>query len=517
MSIIIKKDYNEMSDWVSDYLKHKIRESQLHDRKYVMGLPTGSTPVRVYENLVDCHKKNELTFKNVVTFNMDEYVNLPKHHDQSYHYFMHNKLFNHIDIPEKNINLLDGMSEDLEKECLQYEKKIIDAGGIDLFLGGIGADGHIAFNEPGSSLSSRTRIKTLCSETIRDNSRFFKDLKDVPTTALTVGVGTVMDAKEVVIMISGSNKAMALYKCIEEGINHMWTVSIFQTHPKVIIVCDEASTSELKVKTVNYFKELQRTTDMFGRPKANLVDDLVISDKKTIIFSPHPDDDVIGLGGIMNMITKKQNIKIAYMTSGEGGLPENYPSDIREKEAKLAVKILGYHENNTCFMRLPFYYTKNNYYHDDVSTMKHYLENEKPNNIFVCGDKDPNGTHEKCFDIVKKALSDMKDKTTVSCVFVYKGAWGVWDHTQNIQEKLLRIKLPDHVFNLKKLSVEAHQTQNPPVVTNDDTRTFLERVIENNKSLILPKEYEECILKLSVSEFIGYDFENQSVSGSNSA
>ena len=245
MRIIIKRDYAEMSDWVSTYLKCKIEESQTTQSQYVIGLPTGSTPLGVYKNLVGYHKKNRLSFKNVITFNMDEYVNLPKEHDQSYHYFMHKNLFDHIDIPKDNINLLDGTSHDLIKECSQYEKKITNAGGINLFLGGIGADGHIAFNEPGSSLSSRTRIKTLCNETIQDNSRFFNNIKDVPTTALTVGVGTVMDAKEVVIMISGEKKAMALYKCIEEGINHMWTVSVFQNHPKVVIVCDDAATSEL--------------------------------------------------------------------------------------------------------------------------------------------------------------------------------------------------------------------------------------------------------------------------------
>jgi len=506
MRIIIKKDYAEMSDWVSTYLKCKIEESQTNQSQYVIGLPTGSTPLGVYKNLVEYHKKNDLSFKNVITFNMDEYVNLPKEHDQSYHYFMHKNLFNHIDIPKNNINLLDGTSRDLVDECSQYEQKITNAGGIDLFLGGIGADGHIAFNEPGSSLSSRTRIKTLCNETIRDNSRFFKNINDVPTTALTVGVGTVMDAKEVLIMISGEKKAMALYKCIEEGINHMWTVSVFQNHPKVVIVCDDAATSELKVKTVNYFKELQRTTDMFGMPKCDIVDAKIINNEKVIIFSPHPDDDVIGLGGIMNMITKKENVKIVYMTSGEGGLPKSYPQDTREKEAILAVKILGYEKENIDFMRLPFYYKKNNEGDDDVAILEKYLDAEKPDKIFVCGDKDPNGTHEKCFNVIKKTLIKNKDNNTIKDVFIYKGAWGIWNDNKIQDKKLLRIKLPDHVFNLKKLSIEAHQTQNPPVVTNTDTRTFLERVIENNRSLILPKEYEECILRLNVEEFIDYSF-----------
>ena len=219
---------------------------------------------------------------------------------------MHDNLFNHIDIARENINLLDGMAEDLQEECKKYEEKIKTSGGIDLFLGGIGADGHIAFNEPGSSLTSRTRIKTLCSETINDNSRFFDNINEVPTTALTVGVGTVMDAREIVIMISGAKKAIALYKCIEEGVNHMWTVSALQMHPKVTIVCDEAATAELKVKTVKYFKELQHTTDMMGNPIYNYLDKQIDTNEKVLIFSPHPDDDAIGIGGIMQLLPNKK-------------------------------------------------------------------------------------------------------------------------------------------------------------------------------------------------------------------
>jgi glucosamine-6-phosphate deaminase len=189
---------------------------------------------------------------------MDEYVGLPENHTESYHYFMFNNLFNHIDIPRNNINILNGNAKDLEKECADYENRIIKAGGIELFLGGIGPDGHIAFNEPGSSLTSRTRIKTLSYDTILANSRFFNDdIKKVPTQALTVGVGTVMDAKEVVIVITGFNKARALREAVEGGISHMWTVSMLQMHQKAIFVCDEAATMELQVETVKYFNNLE--------------------------------------------------------------------------------------------------------------------------------------------------------------------------------------------------------------------------------------------------------------------
>jgi len=190
---------------------------------------------------------------------MDEYVGIPVDHPQSYHYFMDKHLFNHIDIPRENINILNGNANDLQKECKAYEAKIESFGGIQLFLGGIGPDGHIAFNEPGSSLKSKTRVKTLTYDTILANSRFFDDdINKVPKTALTVGVDTVMQAKEVIIIIHGYNKARALQKVVEEGVNHMWTVSVLQLHQKGMIVCDEDATMELKVATAKYFKDIEQ-------------------------------------------------------------------------------------------------------------------------------------------------------------------------------------------------------------------------------------------------------------------
>jgi glucosamine-6-phosphate deaminase len=189
---------------------------------------------------------------------MDEYVGLPEDHPESYHSFMWNNFFSHIDIDKQFVNILNGNAENLEKECTEYEQKIHEAGGIRLFVGGIGPDGHIAFNEPASSLGSQTRVKTLTMDTIIANSRFFdNDLNKVPKTALTVGVKTVLDAEEVMILISGLAKSRALAKVVEEGVNHMWTVSALQLHPKGIIVCDDQSTYELKVGTVNYFKDIE--------------------------------------------------------------------------------------------------------------------------------------------------------------------------------------------------------------------------------------------------------------------
>jgi len=193
-----------------------------------------------------------------VTFNMDEYVGLPQEHPESYHTFMYKNFFDHVDIPSENINLLNGNAPDIDEECRKYEEKIKSYGKINLFMGGVGNDGHIAFNEPASSLASRTRIKTLTHETRIANSRFFdNDVSQVPKYALTVGVGTLLDAEEVMILVTGHAKAQALEAAVEGNINHMWTISCLQLHAKAVMVCDEPSTMELKVKTVKYFRELE--------------------------------------------------------------------------------------------------------------------------------------------------------------------------------------------------------------------------------------------------------------------
>ncbi len=259
MRVIIEPDYESAAKWTANYVAKSINKFGPSQAKpFVLGLPTGSSPLGIYEELITLNKKGVVSFKDVVTFNMDEYVNLPKEHPESYHSFMWNNFFSHIDINKDNINILNGNAPDLEAECASYEEKIKKAGGVKLFLGGIGPDGHIAFNEPTSSLSSRTRIKTLTYDTLVANSRFFDDdINKVPKTALTVGVGTVMDAEEVLIIVNGHNKARALRHAIEEGVNHIWTISALQMHPKGIIVCDEEATDELKVGTVKYFKDIE--------------------------------------------------------------------------------------------------------------------------------------------------------------------------------------------------------------------------------------------------------------------
>jgi len=260
MRLIIEKDYDALSKWAAEYVIKRINEfNPTPEHRFVLGLPTGSSPIGMYKELVKACKEGRVSFKNVVTFNMDEYCGLPESHPESYHSFMANNLFNHIDCPKENIHILNGNAENLDEECARYEELIRQAGGVDLFLGGIGPDGHIAFNEPCSSLSSRTRIKTLTSDTIIANSRFFdNDVNKVPKNALTVGVGTVLNAREVLILVNGHNKARALQAAVEGPVTQMWTISALQLHKHGIIVCDEAATDELKVGTYKYFKDIER-------------------------------------------------------------------------------------------------------------------------------------------------------------------------------------------------------------------------------------------------------------------
>ena len=259
MKIIIRNNSKEGSLWAAHYIAKRINEkAAVTDKPFVIGLCTGSTPLETYAELIRMVKAGEVSFKNVISFNMDEYVGLPESHPESYHSFMHHNLFDHIDEPKENIHILNGNAKDVEAECAAYEKAIVDAGGFDLFLGGVGEDGHIAFNEPFSSLQSRTRVVTLTQDTREVNARFFDgDPSKVPAQALTVGVATVLSAKEVVILAFGSKKARALQASVEGPLSHYCTLSGLQKHPAGIVVCDENAVGELKVSSYRYFKAVE--------------------------------------------------------------------------------------------------------------------------------------------------------------------------------------------------------------------------------------------------------------------
>jgi len=264
MNVIIKDDQKCASKWAARYIASKINEKAARTSEpFVIGLCTGSTPIETYAELIRMVKAGEVSFKNVVSFNMDEYVGLPESHPESYHSFMNKYLFSQIDEPKENIHILNGNAKDLKAECEAYEKAIVDAGGFDFFLGGIGEDGHIAFNEPFSSLQSRTRVVTLTEDTLLVNSRFFdNDINKVPKQAMSVGVATVNSAKEVMILAFGPKKARAVAASIEGPMTHYCTVSSLQNHPNGWIVCDDPAAGELKVNSYRYFKQVEKAENL---------------------------------------------------------------------------------------------------------------------------------------------------------------------------------------------------------------------------------------------------------------
>lgn len=261
MRVLIKPDYESCAKWTAEYIVYKIQQFRPTSSKpFVLGLPTGSSPLGIYKELIKQNKEGKISFQNVVTFNMDEYLGLPPDHPQSYCRFMWENLFNDIDIKKENIHMLDGMTKNYAAECAQYEESIKKIGGVNLFLCGIGTDGHIAFNEPASSFASRTRVKLLKPETIVANSRFFGGkAEDVPQKVLTVGIGTIMDADEIILIASGKNKQDAIRQTIEGGVNHLCPASILQMHERAIVVCDDCAADKLKPDTIKYFKNIERS------------------------------------------------------------------------------------------------------------------------------------------------------------------------------------------------------------------------------------------------------------------
>ena len=260
MRLIIEPSNELGGKWAARHIADRINAHQkTSDKPFVLGLPTGSTPLSTYKELIELNKAGVVSFQNVITFNMDEYVNLPEEHPESYHSFMWNNFFKHIDIKPENVNILNGNAEDLQAECERYEEKIKQAGGIDLFLGGVGENGHLAFNEPYTSPASRTHMQILTEDTRIVNSRFFdNDMTKVPEKALSVGIATVLDSREVVILAFGPKKATAVQKCVEGCLTHACPITALQTHPQGVLVCDEASAGDIKVSTYRYFKEIEK-------------------------------------------------------------------------------------------------------------------------------------------------------------------------------------------------------------------------------------------------------------------
>ena len=486
MRVVILKDYASISSWVAHYIYHKV-----HNTKCVIGLPTGSTPIQVYNNLIDM----KTNFQNVTTFNMDEYIGLPPDHHQSYHYFMNYYLFNKTKFYQNNIP--NGMACDIVKECKDYEQKIKDSGGIDLFLCGIGTDGHLAFNEPGSSFSSVTRIKTLTSQTISDNSRHFK-YENIPTTAITVGLQTIMDAKEIIIMASGINKSTAIKYCVEGPMSTQYPCSIAQNHTNATVVIDYDAANELMYKTIKYYIDLQKKIDLFGNTITNYVNKHIFYHDKILITSPHPDDDVIGMGGTMDILPNKSNVKILYMTNGQGGIrdSDNLGKYTRIKEAISSVKILDYNKEQVVSTDLPFYTKNPRTISDEDSLIVDKVINDfTPNHIFICSDPDPKKTHIHCLNILKNCKINNDTK-----IWLYKSAWQQWSDCSLVPN--VDICISKESFERKLLAIDMHISQiNPPVYNDKIINSFKDIVKIKDKSYKYFDKYCENFYLCDFKEF----------------
>ena len=613
---IIFKDSNEASILVAQEIADLVREKESQNKPCILGLATGSSPIKVYEELIRIHKEEGLSFANVITFNLDEYYPMDKNNIQSYFYFMHEHLFNHIDILPENINIPNGKvdSEDLYQSCIDYEMKIKAVGGLDFQLLGIGRTGHIGFNEPGSHLNSGTRNITLDHITRVDAAPAFLGIDNVPRKAITMGIGTVLSAKRIVLLGWGANKAEILKETIEGEITSEVPATYLQHHNNTTFIIDEGASSELtrvktpwlvtscvwdetlKLKAVVWLSELLNTsilklTDkdynnngmsgllteegtaydlnikMFnklqhtitgwpgGKPNAddsNRPERANIPKKRVIIFSPHPDDDVISMGGTFDRLVEQgHDVHIAYQTSGniavsdeealkfaeitqtlcpnceetqsiinflklktDNDIDSNEVRQlkglIRRSESLAATRYLGLNDENVHFLDLPFYETgtikKNNISDADVKIMCSLIENIKPHQIYAAGDlADPHGTHKVCLDALFIALEQLKhNKYMDDCwVWLYRGAWHEWE---SYQIEMAVPMSPDQVLK-KRHAIFYHQSQKDGVMfQGGDSREFWVRVEDRNR--LTAKKYNDLGLAdyAAIEAFKRYHF-----------
>ncbi|WP_304201422.1 glucosamine-6-phosphate deaminase [Flavobacterium alvei] len=606
---VIFQNSVEASRIVAQEIAHLIKSKQAKNKTCVLGLATGSSPIKVYEELVRLHKEEGLSFSNVVTFNLDEYYPMNKENNQSYYYFMHQHLFNHIDIKPENVNIPDGTVsiESLNQYCVDYENKIAKAGGLDFQLLGIGRTGHVGFNEPGSHINSGTRIITLDHITRVDASSDFNGINQVPKRAITMGVSTILRSKRIVLMAWGQNKASIIKTTIQGEISSEVPATFLQNHNNVTFVLDQSAaseltrfetpwlvgeciwTKELKHKAIvwlcketnqailkltdrdynnngmsdllaqegsaydlniNMFNVLQHTITGWPGGKPNVDDShrperANPAQKRVILFSPHPDDDVISMGGTFSKLIKQgHDVHVVYQTSGNiavtddealkfaevcndfiGGkkdLDINFQEVIdfinnkkenevdssevrklkgliRRRESYAATRYIGLKDENTHFLDLPFYETgkikKNPLGAEDIAIVKDIIEKIKPHQVFAAGDlADPHGTHEVCLNAILAAMNLLKQESFMNdCwLWLYRGAWHEWD----VHEIDMAVPLsPDEVL-LKRHAILYHQSQKDRVMfQGNDSREFWVRAEDRNTNTA--KIYDE----LGLSEY----------------
>lgn len=585
---------------VADEIAGLIRSKAAKGEKCILGLATGSSPIKLYQELVRMHKEEGLSFKNVISFNLDEYMPMPKESVHSYHYFMHHHLFNHIDIDPKNVHIPDGTlrNEEVDKFCREYDEQIEAAGGLDIQILGIGRTGHIGFNEPGSPATSRTRMIFLNNLTIKDASGEFGGIENVPTKAITMGVGTIMKARKIILMAWGEAKASIIRATVEGSISDAVPATFLQMHPNVLFVIDDSAAEELtranlpwlvsKVKwddklirkaviwlcqkvnkpilkvedrdyavngmtdlvetfgsankvNIQVFNDLQHTITGWpgGKPNA---DDSTRPERATpypkriLIFSPHPDDDVISMGGTFaRLVEQGHDVHVAYQTSGNIAVLDDYiyqqmdiaasftrlvggdtktmeaafekvkqliasrkagddePSELlpfkgalRRAEARGADRYLGIPENHVHFLNLPFYETgsikKNPIGQADVDIIVKLLREVQPHQIYAAGDlADPHGTHGVCLDAILRAYNVIdEDAWFKDCnTWWYRGAWMEWE----IEKVDMAVPISPAELAIKRKSIYKHGSQNNgPAFPGDDPREFWQRAEDRNRN-----------------------------------
>lgn len=597
INTIIHENSQEASYYVAQEIVSLVTQRQQEGKKMVLGLATGSTPIKVYEYLVQAHKEEGISFSNVISFNLDEYFLMDRESVHSYVRFMREHLFDHLDIPNTQIHIPDGQQtkEDVRTYCQNYEQKIIEAGGIDIQILGIGRTGHIGFNEPGSSLKSKTRLVRLDRITRLDAASDFFGKENVPSKAITMGVGTIMDAKRIVLMAWGEGKANIIKQAVEGPIQESVPATFLQTHPNCDFIIDRAAATSLtreatpwlvgdcdwteglikkatiwlsetrskavlKLTNEDYneygmgsliaeigsaeelnvkiFNQLQQTITGWpgGKPQA---DDTKRPEranpfpKKSIVFSPHPDDDVISMGGtLLRLVDQGHEVHVAYQTSGniavfddevirfldfakdiqenntalekqfqevktflshkspgevDQPMIQKFKGLIRKGEAMAACRYCGVKEENAHFQNLPFYETgtvkKNPYSEKDIALTYDLLNRVKPQQIFAAGDlSDPHGTHRVCLDIIFAAIDKLvADKATwiKDCyVWLYRGAWQEWD----ISDMEMAVPIGPKDMIRKRNAIFKHQSQKDAAMfPGSDEREFWQRAENRNR------------------------------------
>ena len=573
-----------------------IRGKQQKGEKIVLGLATGSSPIQIYRELVRIHKEENLSFSNVITFNLDEYYPMQPDAMQSYHRFMHEYLFDHIDIPKEQIHIPDGTLalDAIRDYCVEYDRKIQILGGIDIQILGIGRTGHIAFNEPGSEEDSRTRLVRLDNITRSDASSDFGDMEHTPYKAITMGVKTIMAAKEIYIVAWGQHKAEIVQRALEGPIDNHVSATYLQKHENVTFYLDTAAAQKLtRVKTpwrvgscewdkelqsraviwlshqtnkpilklteedynehglselllevesayqlnINIFNKLQQTITGWPGGKPNTDDTYrperaTPAKKRVLIFSPHPDDDVISMGGtLLRLVEQGHEVHVAYQTSGNIAVHDhdalrymefcqalNEPFDkmetndlsptikllkgksinknsakvrvikglIRKGEATSAARFCGIEDQNIHFLNLPFYETgrvkKNGLSKADIQITMELLQQVKPHQIFAAGDlADPHGTHRICLNAIIDSLADLKaEKWTKSCwMWLYRGAWQEFE----VSEIEMAVPLSPKELLKKRNAIFMHQSQkDKPPFPGSDEREFWQRSEDRNRN-----------------------------------